>query len=266
MGEATVPREGRQRFGDTAHWLDCQWRRAPSGKAQRPVLLTIHGSDRDVQGCIDGFAPLADQLDLNLLAPLFPDVPGDRVAADSYKFLVGGGHDQLANMDAALLAFCQMTDAARDRTLLFGFSGGAQFAHRYAYFRARTLAGLIVAAPGNVTLPNRQETWWAGLDKAVETIGEAPDLKALQKVPIAVLVGAKDLAKGLVDRPEQDPYGHRASALAGPTRLARARCLHTAYLQAGLNSQFATIPDTGHNLHACISSAAKIIRSWPIEM
>ncbi|SLN54932.1 hypothetical protein PSM7751_02680 [Pseudooceanicola marinus] len=266
MVESTVPREGTQRFGDSSHWLDCQWRRSPSGKARRPVLLAIHGSDRDVQGCIEGFAPLADQLDLNLLAPLFPDAPDDRVAADSYKFLVGGGHHQLANMDAALLAFCQMIDATRDRTLLFGFSGGAQFAHRYAYFRARTLAGLIVAAPGNVTLPSRQETWWAGLDKAVEMIGEAPDLKALKKVPIAVLVGAEDLAEGLVDRTAQAPYGHRASALAGPTRLERARYLHNAYLQAGLSSQFATIPGARHNLQACISSATRIFRSWTIEM
>lgn len=262
MSDATIPREGAQRFGGERHWLDCQWRRAPSGKAQRPVLLAIHGSDRDVQGCMDGFSPVAERLDLHLLAPLFPDDPADKIAADGYKFLIGGGQDHLAAMDAALLAFCQRADAARDRTLLFGFSGGAQFAHRYAYFRARSLSGLIVAAPGNVTLPTRNETWWAGLDGAEKTVGAAPDLGALQDVAIAVLVGTEDLAKGLVDRPANAPYGHSASALAGPTRLARARCLHEAYLQAGLNSRFEAIPGAGHDLHACISGATKILLSW----
>ncbi|QRF69360.1 alpha/beta fold hydrolase [Ponticoccus alexandrii] len=262
MDDAMLPREGTQRFGGESHWLNCQWRRAPSGKARRPVLLAIHGSDRDVRGCIDGFSPIADRLDLHLLAPLFPDDPANSVAADSYKFLVDGGHDHLAEMDAALLAFCRMTGAAQDQTILFGFSGGAQFAHRYAYFRPRTLSGLIIAAPGNVTLPTEKETWWAGLDQAEETIGSAPDLTALREVAIAVLVGEEDLAKGLVDRPPNGPYGHRASALAGPTRLERARRLHESYVQSGLNSRFAAIPGAGHDLQACIASAMKVLLSW----
>lgn len=64
--------------------------------------------------------------------------------------------------------------------------------------RASRLDGLILAAPGGVTLLREDVAWWPGLKAAEATLGEAPDLEGLTRLPTAILIGAEDRAAGLV--------------------------------------------------------------------
>lgn len=116
----------------------------PARRPGAPLVIAAHGSDRDLRG-------LLRKLDLggevSLLLPYFPErVEGEDVA-DDYKFLRGGSADYLALMDAILEDALRHLGRAPRALWLFGFSGGAQFAQRYALMRASRLDGLILAAP-----------------------------------------------------------------------------------------------------------------------
>ena len=120
--------------------------------ASRPLLLAVHGSDRDYRGTLAAFASLADRRDVSILAPLFPAGAVNAGVDGGYKFLREAGADYILLLDAMLAAFSKVASFDAQQLYLFGFSGGGQFALRYGLVAASQLAGLIIAAPGNVTL------------------------------------------------------------------------------------------------------------------
>ena len=98
------------------------------------VMVSVHGISRNAEEHVTGFAPLAEQYGAAIVAPLFP--------ASEYRRYqrLGTSVDE----SRADLAFDRMLDDA-SRLLevdpwplrMFGFSGGGQFAHRYALFYPR---------------------------------------------------------------------------------------------------------------------------------
>ena len=62
-GEAILDADPRFRFA---------WHRPPSGGSGRPLLVAVHGSDRDYRGTLAGFVPLADRRDFPSWRPSFP--------------------------------------------------------------------------------------------------------------------------------------------------------------------------------------------------
>lgn len=245
--------------------LECFWRVAPSGQNDRPVLVVVHCSDRDVETCMNGFVDLSIKFDLHLFAPIFPEVPGDQEATDSYKFLVGAGHDHVLEMNSALEEYCNLNKSSQTQFLMFGFSGGAQFAHRYAYVCPFGLIGLIVAAPGSVTLPTGAMTWWPGLDKMEAMIGHTLAQDAMAETKVSVLVGEDDLSGDLIDRPAGTPYGHPDFSRAGDTRVERAIRLHEAYLEVGIQSTCHILPGVSHDLKPILRYAERIFAGWLSE-
>ena len=174
-GETILDADPRFRFA---------WHRPPSGGVGRPLLVAVHGSDRDYRGTLAAFASLADRRDVSILAPFFPAGAVNAGVDGGYKFLREPGADYISLCDAMLAAFSEIAPFDARRLFLFGFSGGAQFALRYALVEASRLAGLIVAAPGNVTLLDDALPWWAGTGGIDRALGRPLDRSALRDLPV----------------------------------------------------------------------------------
>lgn len=231
----------------------------PALRPGAPLLIAAHGSDRDLRGLLDGL-DLGGEV--SLLLPYFPERVGGEDVSDDYKFLRGGGADYLALMDAILRDALRHLGQAPRALWLFGFSGGAQFAQRYALVRAGRLDGLILAAPGGVTLLRDDVSWWPGLKGAEAALGEAPDLAGLSRLPTAILIGGEDRAAGLVSRAPGTPFGSGDADLAGLSRQDKARSLRDDLEAHGTPVTYTEISGVGHKLAPCAGAAAQILRGW----
>ncbi|MFO1402364.1 MAG: alpha/beta hydrolase [Steroidobacteraceae bacterium] len=175
--------------------LDRYYVYAPPGvRADRPPLVSVHGISRNAREHALLLAPLARRLRCLLIAPLFPAAHWR-----GYQRLLAGAHGRspLEYVDAVL------ADAARDYALetarchLLGFSGGAQFAHRYALLRAPRIASLALSAAGWYTLPDPGLAWPIGIAgdlPGIDAAGHAAldELRAWLALPMLVSVGSRD--------------------------------------------------------------------------
>jgi len=246
-GETALPSDSRFRFA---------WRMPPSGRPDRPLLIAVHGSDRNWLACREAFVPLADRCDISLLAPLFPEGVSTPGMADGYKFLREPDVDYIALLHAMLAAFAEISPFDSRRLFLFGFSGGAQFAHRYALVEATRLAGLVVAAPGNVTLVDDTLPWWAGTKDMDRALGRPLDRAGLGRLPVHLIVGSKDFSEGLVERGPDDPYYSPHSQLGGATRWERIASLARSLKSVAGNVSEETVEGAGHDFAPLAAAAA----------
>lgn len=233
------------------------WRAAPSGQAGRPLLICVHGSDRNWLQARDAFSPLADRFDLALLSPLFPAGIAIPAMGDGYKFLREPGVDYATVLDAMLQAFARHHAFDTQQVFLFGFSGGAQFALRYGLISAQRLAGLVVAAPGNVTLIDDGLPWWAGTGGIEAATGRSLDRAGLSRLPIHLIVGALDRADGLVERGPDDPYYSPHANVAGADRRERLSALGKNLADAGIMVTEDIVADIGHDFLPIAKAAAR---------
>ncbi|MEN9060497.1 alpha/beta hydrolase [Ponticoccus litoralis] len=231
----------------------------PARQPGAPLLIAAHGSDRDLRGLLEGL-DLDGQV--SLLLPYFPERVEGADVADDYKFLRGGSEDYLKLMDSILDDAVRQLGQAPRALWLFGFSGGAQFAQRYALVRAGRLDGLILAAPGGVTLLREDVAWWPGLKGIEDALGEAPDLAGLAQLPTAILIGADDRAAGLVSRAPGTRFGSADADLAGLSRQDKARSLKADLAAHGTPVTYTEIAGVGHKLAPCAGAAAQILRGW----
>ena len=229
----------------------------PASKA--PLVIAIHGSDRDIAGLVQGFGMDGGA---TILAPLFPKEMDGADIADDYKFLPSGEPDYVALLDRMREQALEELGLTPSAVYLFGFSGGAQFAHRYGLFRAATLDGMVIAAPGNVTLMRDDIEWWPGLKGAQAATGYAPDLPALKRLPCAVIVGSDDNKPSSVSRAPGTRYGADHEGLAGSSRTDKARALSESLTAFGATPEFHELPGVGHQLAPCVTAAAQILRGW----
>ena len=158
----------------------------------RQICVYVHGTYRDAAFYRDQLADFAVRNQVLLVCPLFPAGLIEPWDVENYKLL--RFHE--IRYDLVLLGMleeiCQRYAVPSQRFMLGGFSGGAQFAHRFAYFHAERLSALSLAAPGRVTLLDDTFDWWSGLRDAEPLFGRAIDIPALRALPIQLLVGAND--------------------------------------------------------------------------
>jgi pimeloyl-ACP methyl ester carboxylesterase len=184
------------------------------GARGAPLFVAVHGISRNAKEHATLFAPYAEKHGVVLLAPYFTE----RQHGD-YQRLGRAGHGPRADLalDGMVAEVAELTGASVERLYLFGFSGGAQFAHRYAMAHPERVARAVVGAAGWYTFPDPQTPYPYG-------IGPDPDLANVRfepdkflRVPIAVMVGEKDVTdENLRRNPEVDRQ-------QGVTRLERAR-------------------------------------------
>jgi pimeloyl-ACP methyl ester carboxylesterase len=213
-----------------------------SASAPLPLLVGVHGTGRRVERVRESFVNWADEHTAAVLTPLFPGGIGDPDDLHNYKLIDFNG----IRFDLVLLGMVaeagQRWNLDAERFLLAGFSGGGQFAHRFAYLHPARLRAVSIGAPGRVTLPD-DEPWPYGLAGVAERFGRQIDLQRLRGIGVQVVVGADDSAEALLAAVSADERERRA----GPSRVARSRRLAAELAALGVPVELEIVPGVAHD-------------------
>lgn len=239
--------------------LSC-WLVLPCDMAvDRPPLVAIHGIRRDARAQAILLRTIAIEQGRPIIAPLF-----DETHWRKYQLAV-----LKKRADSALLTLMrELRDLGIWRTETFdlcGFSGGAQFAHRFTMLYPDLVSRLSVASAGWYTFPDtasfpyglglrRTDKRKPGIEPGIEW-GPciAGDLERFLKIPIQVFVGSQDAL--------QDPNlrsGPDINRQQGNNRIERARnwaeALRTTAGSRGIESNisFTILDGCAHNFRRCV--------------
>lgn len=231
--------------GALACWLAVPARLDP---AARP-LVAVHGIRRGAEEQAALFGERAAALGRPVIAPLF-----DAQNWPAYQRL--GGHT-----DVALLGLLQRLQSERIGSLsrfdLFGFSGGAQFAHRFAMLHPHRIGRLSVAAAGWYTFPDTAAYPYGLGERAARADGCGPRMRATLDsflcLPIRVCVGACDSVRDAntrtgssIDRQQGRHRRERAS------RWSEALAIAAAVRGIVPRVELAVLPGVGHDFRRCV--------------
>jgi dienelactone hydrolase len=215
----------------------------------QPVLVAVHGISRNAAEIAMRFALDPAFAETTIIAPLFT-----REAFGQYQQLLARKSGQV-RADHALLALLDDLAAehglAIDRFALFGFSGGAQMAHRFAMFHPGRVKRLCVVSAGWYCMPHTDIAYPLGIGDGKGGAIVGPEFL---DIPTAVIVGNRDIRIDASVR--QDEI---INLRQGRNRLRRARC-YTRALRCyaenhGKNSTptLLTLPGMSHDFHQCVA-------------
>lgn len=246
--------------GDAASRVPpCLYFLPEAGHRDAPLMVSVHGYTRQPVEHAVAFAPLAAARGFGLIVPLFDERHHRRYQQLAHPLRgtrsdlgLLGGIDQIAAAHGI--------DASR--LYLFGYSGGAQFVHRFAMLHPERTAALAVGAAGWYTMPDTGAAYPRGLDGLEARFGSAADVEAFLRLPIHVWVGERD------DR--SDSYLRQDSGLdtaQGLGRLQRARrwtdALRAAATARGIAADvgLTVLQGQGHDFARCADAglAAEVL-------
>jgi pimeloyl-ACP methyl ester carboxylesterase len=222
----------------------------PSVSSHPPLFVTVHGISRNAREHARLFAPFADQYGVVVLAPLFP-----AQAYDDYQRLGRKGDAEHAGrvLEAMVDEVGRLTGAKTERFFLFGYSGGGQFAHRYAMAHPERVGAYAVGAAGWYTFPDLHLPYPHGIKPSKSR----PDMRMVPKrflaIPATVLVGERDTRLDTALRKTSKVIGQQ-----GTSRLERGRRWVAAMQQAardrGLEGSFdfVALSRCGHSFRNCM--------------
>lgn len=258
MGSRAVTEAGQRSDGGSASQLPpcgASWH-APSGgreegyflhqpaclRSDGPVLVSVHGISRNARAHATKLAPLAERYGAMVVAPLF-----DANRFPDYQRIGRRG----ARADHALLRVLDdvslHTGANVERVLLFGYSGGAQFAHRFAMLHPERVRALGLGAAGWYTFPDPKLRFPLGMRRAPGISEPRIALARFLSLKIRVLVGDQDC-----ERDDDLNRSARVDRQQGATRMERAASwtgsLRRAALALGVSSdiQLQVLPEGRH--------------------
>lgn len=216
------------------------------------LWVFVHGTGRRTAPFLDAFADLARAQRAVVLTPLFPvgiDGPDD---INNYKQIACSGvrFDELLLRMIDEVAHRWNVDASR--FFLHGFSGGGQFANRFALLHPRRLAAVSIGAPGQTTRPVRDLAWWRGAADLEARFGTAFEPDVVAQVPTQVVVGSldTDTADLVAVAPDGD----------GLDRLTQARMLAEAFTKIGSRVRLDVVSGAGHDGAAMIPVVTEFLR------
>jgi predicted esterase len=235
---------------------------AQTSDKRNKLLVVIHGSGRNNQLIRDRFISFADRFGYILLSPLFPCGILDNEDRDSYKYFM----TDKVQYDKVLLAMIDEISARLhleiDDYLMFGFSGGAHFAHRFFYLHPNKLSHLIIASPGSVTLIDTDQDWWVGLRDIEERFNIEFNIESLKKPKIQLLVGGEDLSTREITHSPGGQYWMENANQAGITRVDRCNALYENFKKHELNVGIEVIPDTAHDGDVICNKAIEVFSKF----
>ncbi len=224
-------------------------------------LVVVHGISRRAHVHLATFAPFAEMSGRILIAPLF-----SKARCKRYQQLVADPCRADQALLATLRAVATKTGYDMSQVDLFGFSGGAQFAHRFAMMYPERVGRLAVASAGWYTLPDFEQAFPYGLASIANGRerfqAKLPDFLA---IPTLVMVGEKDLARdeSLRQRPEVD----RRQGLTRVERAARwSQAMRQAAADRGVHAKisFHVLPACGHSFEDCARDGGLVdlVTAW----
>ena len=210
-----------------------------------PVLVVLHGMGGKGESTAQPWIQEAENQGWVVVAPTFNY--GDwfdpnAVRADDLKF----------SRELATILGDLPTTVGRDvapRAMLFGFSRGAQLAHRFALYYPERVQAVAAYAAGTYTLPDSELALNGknvtldlpfGVADLPRWLGRACNRVQLASVPFWIGVGETDNRVEDVPR-SWDPY-------LGQTRVARAESFHRALERHHVPSALNKFPGVDHFL------------------
>ena len=213
-----------------------------------PLAVIVHGSERSMENYRTQFTDFAEQHQVMLLCPLFPINALYQGDQHSYKLLRGHG----VNYDEILLdmiaEFGERYNVDAARFLLYGFSGGGQFSHRFLYAHPERLAGVSIGAPGTVTLLDDAADYWVGTRNFASLFGHALDTAAMSRVPVQVVIGEDDvLTRWVIVREGDRQFWMEGANDAGDTRVQRIEALQRSLEAHGIAVEHRSFAGVAHD-------------------
>ncbi|XWN32645.1 MAG: alpha/beta hydrolase [Devosia sp.] len=246
-GEWRVLYRPAHRAGSLSAWIVVP--RRPL--ACRPPIIAVHGLKRGAREQAVLLAPQAAAHGHMVIAPHFDEVLWKRYQ----QLVINGRADQaLLALYAELRAEYKMLSP---EFILAGFSGGAQFAHRFAMLHPDLVHRLVIAAAGWYTFPDDAPFPYGLGDQ--EAAGAAwgatfsERLGRFLQLPMKVLVGALDNVPDATLR-----RGVQIDRVQGTDRLTRGRRwandMRGVARGRGLDPQitFHVLDDCPHDFATCV--------------
>lgn len=192
------------------------WIVNPGAAPTSPAVVAVHGITRKADEMVAHLLPRARRTGRTLVVPHFDQSHWPRYQRAACKNRADWA---LIRLMTALRSEGAVGQGPFD---LSGFSGGAQFAHRFAWLYPGLVGRLCLTAPGWWTLPDAQIAWPYGIGTASGDPAQGfclqSNLRRFLDRRITVCVGSDDVA-----RDENLRKGTEIDARQGPHRLARAR-------------------------------------------
>lgn len=228
------------------------WMSLPNAPTNDAVpLVAVHGVFRDAKGQVTGFAKAAAATGRPVIAPIF-----DKTAYRRYQRVILG-----ERADIALLTLLDQLERqglmhAR-RFDLFGYSGGAQFAHRFALLYPHRIRRLTLAAAGWYTFPNESPYPYGLASPRRANRAWGPHVSAglahFLQLPIRVCVGEQDNRPDALTRSE--PMLDQQQGVDRLSRATRwvAAMRHAAWARGmAADVQLHELAGCGHDFRECI--------------
>lgn len=221
-------------------------------KPNLPIFVAVHGIRRRAENQARLFAPMIESLGGILVAPLF-----SRKRFSDYQRLGRRGKGERSDLALrrVLADVRRRTGKPTDELVMFGYSGGGQFVHRYAMAHPRQVGRMAIAAPGWYTFPDKTQTYPEGIGGATKAL---PDLlfdpARFLQIPALVLVGEKDTERDAALNRKK-----RIDSTQGPHRVERGRRWVAAMTEAARRFnyrtayRFITLPGCGHSFDECMT-------------
>lgn len=177
------------------------------------IIVAVHGISRDYQNHLAAYRKLADKLGCGLLVPEF-----SRATFPRYQQLAKDAGSQRADteLNTLLIALRVQLQQPFLKIHLCGYSGGAQFAHRYAMLHPQNIASLVLCSAGWYTYPDSEFEFPYGVSNWPTWLGKLR-LKEMMKLPTLVMVGELD-----TKREKSLRQSKALDAQQGRTRVERA--------------------------------------------
>ncbi len=216
--------------------------------AAAPVLVTVHGISRNALEQITAFTELAERCGAVLMAPLFK-----KSDFRDYQRLGRWGRRADHMLDHILAEVRRLTAAHTEQVHLFGYSGGAQFVHRYAMAYPGRVKSAAVAAAGWYTFPDPTQNYPYGIRPTTESLDLGFEPERFLQVSMHVWVGECDILRDASLRQSK-----RVDQQQGLNRVERARCwvdaMRVAAQHANLDTPYSMtlLPDSNHSFRRCI--------------
>lgn len=131
------------------HGRDVPIRMWRADGAKAGVLVLVPGYNGDGAGMLDArWKEFAEKNGLVLLAPTFHAEANENNQGKGYYYPEQGSGEAMEN---ALREVARRTGVTTDKVLMFGFSAGAHFAHRFALWHPRRVEAFVAYSAG----------WWS---------------------------------------------------------------------------------------------------------
>ncbi len=247
---AEIEKRIKKKGADRGMQLEYYSYTSTSPRMDLPLFVTVHGISRKCYDQVRLFAPIVEAIGGTVISPLFRK--GDFTNYQQLGFTGKGRRADLA-LNMILNEEKEKWGKKDEPVVLFGYSGGGQFAHRFSMAYPRQIKRLAIAAPGWFTFPDMDIKFPYGACNVEELPDLNFDCSRFLKIPTLVLVGEKDTRRkdGFNKLPEIDKQ-------QGKNRVERAtrwvKAMQRASMQYHYTTQFtlSLIPGCGHSFSECM--------------